>query len=184
MRWISDTEVVVYNKSLSLSLSSCFSYKSLSITWLFTLHFDLSLAFSLTWRLANWVTWPHSIVPCLCLQTRSDGIPNPDQLGKVADKFLLQSLSSDVSFLYPPSQVLAACWSNLLPRDPGPLLLTDGELDTLRIEGPCLGMMLGGCHEFLQQKSTVFPSDSIGCTPSLSQADPRGNRWVSWNSYT
>ena len=45
----------------------------------------------------------------LLVQTRAESIPNPEQFGKVADKFLVQSLSSDVSFLYPPSQVLPRC---------------------------------------------------------------------------
>ena len=39
------------------------------------------------------------------LQTRAENVPHPDQLAKAADKFLVQSLSSDVSLLYPPSQV-------------------------------------------------------------------------------
>ena len=38
-------------------------------------------------------------------QTRTPHLPNPDMFRKVADRFLVQSLGSDVSLLYPPSQV-------------------------------------------------------------------------------
>ncbi len=42
---------------------------------------------------------------CYFLQTRTPNFPNPEQLRKEADKFLVHSLHSDVSFLYSPSQV-------------------------------------------------------------------------------
>lgn len=44
------------------------------------------------------------LIYVLPLQTRSS-IPGTDQLRKEADSFLLNSLYSDVLFLYPPSQV-------------------------------------------------------------------------------
>ena len=42
---------------------------------------------------------------CISFQTRTPNIPNPDQFRKVADSFLVKSLSSDVAMFYPPSQV-------------------------------------------------------------------------------
>ena len=50
-------------------------------------------------------------------QTRAESVPNPEQLTKTADKFLVQSLSTDVSLLYPPSQVrqmLLTIWQIML----------------------------------------------------------------------
>ncbi|XP_064406117.1 cyclin-H-like isoform X2 [Halichondria panicea] len=47
----------------------------------------------------------------LDMKTRAPQLPNPDMFRKVADSFLVQSLGSDVAFLYPPSQIgLAALW--------------------------------------------------------------------------